>query len=187
MTDLGKLISPGAPVSNIYYDEKSTHIGKAVDDVITNNRFTQTEAALKQVELNSAHATAHAQQVEANSLRAIAQAQLAESNAAQALSHAKQVESINKQEMLQKEFKLNILESRINDLERINDVNLRELENTRIELSDLKKFNYLHWQLSDERQKHIDLIKHSFSWRLTFPLRFVGGYFLKIIKIIKSF
>ncbi len=47
MQDIGKVISAGEPVSNVYYDHKSTHLAKLADDVLTNNRFTQTFSSMQ--------------------------------------------------------------------------------------------------------------------------------------------
>ena len=47
MEDIGKVISPGATVSNIYYDHKSTHLSKMQDDVLTNNRFVQAFTSMQ--------------------------------------------------------------------------------------------------------------------------------------------
>jgi len=47
MTEVGKLLSPGEPISNVYYDHKSTHLTKLADDILANNRFTQPFSSMQ--------------------------------------------------------------------------------------------------------------------------------------------
>jgi O-antigen chain-terminating methyltransferase len=63
---------------------------------------------------------------------------------------------------------------------------LKAQEQTCKELQDVHQSNHHHWQLAEQRQKQIEAMQHSWSWRMSWPVRLAGGLVLHPLTTIRK-
>lgn len=67
---------------------------------------------------------------------------------------------------------LQVIQSRLTQME-------REMATAQMQLNALNQSNRHYWHLADDRHQKLLSVYRSLSWRLTSPLRFVGGWILQ--------
>lgn len=63
------------------------------------------------------------------------------------------------------------------DVHTANHNHYTELQATKTELKNLHASNHHHWLLAEQRQQQINALMNSWSWRITWPLRFLLDFF----------
>lgn len=68
---------------------------------------------------------------------------------------------------------LESVKAELADVHAANHNHYTELQATKTELTNLHAANHHHWLLAEQRQQQINALMNSWSWRLTWPLRFL--------------
>lgn len=112
--------------------------------------------------------------------------QAVQTSQAQAQQAQDQVKNQAQQAKKNDESELSNVQSELRNVQQANHKHWIQLEQTRKELHDFHQANQTQWQLAEQSQKYIELMQHSWSWRLTVPLRLAGGLGIRLLAAIRT-
>ena len=147
------------------------------------NRGTQAEAREAEARDQVQHTLALMQQAQAQTEQAEARADRLEERLVDItaqLAHTQeelhQVHQANHHHWQQ----LEATRQELHQIHQANHHHWQQLEATRQELHNVHQANHHHWLLANDRQDQISALRDSLSWRITAPLRWLGGYALSL-------
>ncbi|WP_337879014.1 hypothetical protein [Rheinheimera sp.] len=78
------------------------------------------------------------------------------------------------------------LKHEFEELLQVNHIHFSQLQAAQAELAQLHAANHHHWLQAEQRLKQIQALSDSWSWRLTAPLRYLGGAVLRVGTSMKA-
>jgi hypothetical protein len=149
-------------------------------------RAEQSESALKDMNNNFAQLQ---EQTKTQIHQAIDLAHASQAQMQWAIERAEKFEGLSVKQLSEIQNLNTLLDTMRLELQNVHQSNHHhwlELGKTRNELYDVHQSNHHHWQSADLRQKQIEAMQRSWSWRLTWPVRLAGGVVMRPMAMIKT-
>ena len=148
-------------------ESREAELHDQINNALT--QFQDAQLSAEQAEARASQAEARATQAEAREAETQDQVQ----HALNLVQHAQLMVEQAEARTTQSEARADRLKEQLAEL-------TAKLAHTQEELHQAHQANHRHWQLANDQQRQISALRSSLSWRITAPLRWLGGYALSL-------